>query len=493
MKKIEIDGWKYNLSDPEIGFVKNQGYKIITGKNYYCALDENLRLIYFKNEGFNLQFCVQSALINEKLQTAEGRDLITINFGAIASKNNTLAIKTKLKNKICNDIFFINSAAAIKNGFIESFLDGIFYEKNEIYDLSSIKKINNVKHFNFKDKYNVSDYKKDYLKQIEEASNDVKFKNNFDLLKFYRKYLKDFSFGVELEFSNGYIRPEDCFLNNFVGLRDGSVAETGSELASLPIFDYRGIHKVKNMMEILETRTSVDHTCSTHIHVGNLRTDNLFISNIYKVLLSLQNELYQAFPQTRNQEVNGKRYCAPLPKLDLTLNRGNLKSGLTKNVEKIFASSNGGRGYEKAHSSLELRQVENGLFKKVLRETYYCKKSNISVYDGIPKYNIPARYFIVNFFNFLLKPVKTMEFRIMEGTSSFNAFINWVSLIVAIIKYAEKLHPMKNIDGLTLKTVISDYFETKEASKLITYWEKRKEIFKVDIKNSKLLNDFKIY
>lgn len=497
VNKIEINGWKYSVDDEDIVKTLDQGYQLYrTLRNYVPVIGKDYELIYVNSKTISKRFVVQ-ALLPNSLQKKYVEKYIskTNRFELYFNCSKKLECNTGTSGEGCSYIIpILNREIAESLGYKESLSDGLYYHTLSNPNASHMSTIRAVKAFNFVGKYNVSDYNKEQIKEIEELRDNNKIKMDIGFVKFYRKYLKDYSYGVELEYCNGFVRFEHYAKNGFLGLRDGSVSSTGSELASLPIYNSKDLFHVHEMMEILNKRSKVDETCSTHIHVGGLRTDNTFIQNIYNIIQEIQNELYTCFPSYRNTPVNDKVYCGPLKKLTFKVEEKTYRTDLKNNVERIFSSLNGAQGFKKINSEIIMQELPNGTLKKKVIHNFYSKKANKSVFDGKHKWDIPSRYFNVNFFNFLFRSQKTLEFRLLEGTNYFNNFFNWLATCVAILKYAENLNPTRSIKGLTLNDIIKSYYDSKVSAKLISYWELRKQEFRAGrYENTVALNNIKIY
>lgn len=496
-EKVEINGWKYKKDDPEIGKFLDGSYKLLENvSRYYPLIDENFNIIFTTEIDKEFKNIVVGIMPAEKYRNKITRNLSSISYFEKIVGN----LPSILKNTSINagsstiTVVFKNETVAKSLGFVESFSDSIFYDKELKPRESHLTTKSSLKIFNFTQKYNVSDYSPEEVDEIKKMRDDNKIKLDFDFIYFYNKYLKPYSYGVELEYSLGYLRHPHYASNGFLGLRDGSVTNTGSELASLPIFNHKDLYHVKSVMDLLKDRCEVDKSCSIHIHMGNLRFDNIFIQNIYNVMVLLQDELIKCFPNSRQTgNSDGKIYCGKLKDLKFTTDIADFKNSVKNNVERIYKTFNKNTGFECYKDEYFLVDVENG-YKRVRKKEFYSKKANKSKYDKTSKWNIDCRYHNLNFFNFLFRKNKTLEFRLMEGSTSFNAFINWLATCVAIINYAERVNPLKLSKKLTLNDVITAYYPSTLAKKLNMYWENRKTLFATGANfNNEALNNWKIY
>lgn len=219
--------------------------------------------------------------------------------------------------------------------------------------------------------------------------------------KEYHKYLK-YSFGLEFETSRGYIPEDLCFRDGLIPLRDGSI--TGIEYSTVILNGDKGIQLLKQQLVTLDKYTEFDKDCSLHVHIGGYPLSEDKIYRLYSVCKYIERDLQNILPpqtfDTKYYKTNGKDYCK---RLSNYLSFEHLYKGIV------------GRGFF-------------GDFTQPHPRDIYRKR----------KWEINSRYFWVNFVNILCYNVnKTVEFRFLRPTYSFNKIMTWLYILNAIMLYAE--------------------------------------------------------
>lgn len=243
-----------------------------------------------------------------------------------------------------------------------------------------------------------------------------------------------YTFGIEFETASGVIPEELCYKLGLVPLRDGSIH--GVEYATVPLSN-KNISLLKQQIECLQTYTTFDETCSMHIHFGRLPSNLKYYYTVYKLFAELQYELHSILPEytfhTDKYKDNGKNYCALLPEFTDIFNWYFwLSAGTTLHPDIV---------------DVPLRQPHP------------------SDLTGRHKWNIPVRYYAVNFVNALFyNRNKTVEFRFLKPSYNTNYIINWLFLFTSILKTAEKIFTQCEGRTVTLGTFnqeINDLFRNR--------------------------------
>lgn len=272
--------------------------------------------------------------------------------------------------------------------------------------------------------------------------------STFDFLE---PYMTNYSYGFELETSNGHHLKEKHLENNFVRLYDGSIS--GHEYASVPL-KHNQFSNVFNMCEHLSKSHSTDSSCSVHVHIGGIPYSEKYLLALYLAFYRLQDELHElVFPYKKSisylaKKKDFKDHCKYLPRL------------VYNTVSEI---------YQTFFSNLEITPSDARTTKsaKVLANTN--------------KWNVHSRYYFVNFTNYCLKKNGTIELRLLQGSFNANRILNWLLVNQAIINYT-----LENADSiiegkekLYLKDVIKSCYnkDSNLSEILLRYVEECKEEF----------------
>lgn len=247
-----------------------------------------------------------------------------------------------------------------------------------------------------------------------EAIKELKFVTKVSdkmIAKKTNKYtrLLNYTFGIEFETSSGYIPESECFLAGLIPLKDGSIS--GIEYGTV-VLNKNKIALLKKQLLLLSKYTNFNTDCSTHIHFGGYPLIDSYIYSLYCVCYVFQQYILnkKLFPkycfQTHKYKSTEKDYTKPL----LSFN----------SFSKFMEYLNGGNEVN----------YKNGLF------------NTPNEYDppGKRKWQIASRYHWVNFVNqCFYDKIKTIEFRIMGPTNSFNKLFGYLLIFNAILLFSEKI------------------------------------------------------
>lgn len=262
-----------------------------------------------------------------------------------------------------------------------------------------------------------------------------------------------YSFGVEFETAAGYIPESDCYDLGLIPLRDGSIS--GIEYATIPLYGEEGLSLLHEQIKTLKKHTITNKDCSIHIHFGGFPVKPSTVFTFALLWYNLQYDLLKYIPDysydTDNFKSNGKSYCG---------------------VTNQFAS-----------------------FKELYK--FYTDESYMGdMYQPHPrdlekraKWNIKQRYYNVNFINMLCyNKAKTLEFRFLTPTYSFEKLKTFIFIFNAILKFAETIdkqcltednikeiiYKLKKLNLLTIVEVINSVYDKSLSKELNMLLEKLK-------------------
>lgn len=230
----------------------------------------------------------------------------------------------------------------------------------------------------------------------------------------YAKYLK-YSFGLEFETAAGYIPENECFKLGLIPLRDGSIS--GVEYSTIPMSGNEGLNRLKAQLNCLKEYTIPNKECSIHIHFGGFPINKKSIFILHQLWSRKYQYLFKEFiPRysynTNYFKSNGKNYCSEIA----SFNNFN-------DLYKYYVGCN------------------------YLGDLYQPHPCDI---EKRAKWNIKTRYYNCNFINMLCyKGAKTLEFRFLTPTYSFEKLTTFIMIFNAILQEAEELskkYSEKNIN-----------------------------------------------
>lgn len=164
--------------------------------------------------------------------------------------------------------------------------------------------------------------------------------------KYITKYLSDKSFGIEYETRNGRLHETDCLKYGLIPVKDGSLRHNGVEPYEYATIILNTPYKIKMIPQHCALlRESCDKSIneSLHVHIGGIPQTKEYVVSLYIILLEIQEELYNLFPnnvrQTSLYKSGGKDYCKPLSGLSFNSSKGiDYNFGLI--LENIIFSNN---------------------------------------------------------------------------------------------------------------------------------------------------------
>lgn len=273
---------------------------------------------------------------------------------------------------------------------------------------------------------------------------------------------KDYTFGIELETSEGivpgYIRKD----LNLRAENDGSIRDSlgrkyiGGEYITGVLRGDSGFRHLYKIVNELNKRCFVNNTCSVHVHLGNANFNKETIVMLWKLNQQIENELFSMMPPSRD----GKKHCSRMTPIRFNFNNGKTyKENIDMYYNKIFKIISLGKDPSK----------------------HVNKKKNHPAGNRCGYDTSTPRYWWLNFvptmFNLKGEGNSTIEFRSHSATLNFTKIKNWILITQAILHVAEnnKSFVMDN-DQITLKQVMELAFPIKH-NYLSNYIEERKEMF----------------
>ena len=233
--------------------------------------------------------------------------------------------------------------------------------------------------------------------------------------------LINYTFGLELETSKGFVPKWMLGKLGLVPLRDGSI--TGHEYTTVPMEGANGIQTINEVCKTLTERCEVNQKCSFHVHFGGFNRTFYNLLALYETCLQIQTEMYDLVLPYKKDPINRagleKDYCRMLPNLGIP-NKSITSEAIAKTeFNKIFYWASGNT---------------TGMDAKWNLNTETHPQDT----NGTAKWNIAVRYSIFNFVPLLFSKAKTFESRLHHGTLNFTKVMNWILINSAILSFAEK-------------------------------------------------------
>lgn len=237
-------------------------------------------------------------------------------------------------------------------------------------------------------------------------------------------YMKNLSFGVEFETIDGVVPTYKSNSLGLIPLRDGSIP--GLEYVTIPLQGVEGIQTLLDSADALKRFTTIDESCSLHVHIGNIPRTKSFILALFKVLLFTQDDFYSLFPLYKKYNLGVKRKLYTkeydlvkfFSRLDMDINV-NDSDQLNSNFDVLFRHLCG-NDFESYGNDLD--NVE----------------SHPSDPGGNSKWYIKARYHWVNFIPLIFGNKQTVEFRIHTPTVDRDKISYFMCLLGAVVNYTKE-------------------------------------------------------
>jgi len=237
----------------------------------------------------------------------------------------------------------------------------------------------------------------------------------------YHKILKDVTFGVEFETTEGQVNPSKCDDLGLMALRDGSIK--GLEYVTIPLQGKKGLQSLVDTITELNKVTTFDRNCSVHFHIGNLPRTEEFMVALFKTLCAIQDGMYALFPLYKryNFGVKRKHYTQafPLPETIFQMDKIIDNSNIKQNFDVLYRYLSMGQSFSSVGS--DIKNVEG----------------HPSDPRGTSKWNIRTRYHWVNLIPLLFGNKETVEFRLHTPTYDHEKLVNYLVVCASIINFVK--------------------------------------------------------
>lgn len=299
------------------------------------------------------------------------------------------------------------------NGEHNLYYNSKYYTYDQILPRQSIdRNYKNSLPYNFRDCIKECSKNFDKFNFIE---ND-RTENQYSQIK---NLLNTYSFGIEIETTQGMIPLEMYEKLGVRPLRDGSIS--GLEYVTIPLTGKKGFYAFIKIVELINKYTSHDYTCAMHIHVGNIPRTMKFIVAMYKTMYHLQDEIYRLFPSYKQFDNGIKKRCYTAP-LDshvmASLNYNcNTDDELKQDYQKIVYELSG--RHSEYRNFVDLASIQN--------HPYDPSENS--------KWNMKARYKIQNLIPLIFTNKQTVEYRIFTVPDTVEKAISFLTMALSITDF----------------------------------------------------------
>lgn len=300
---------------------------------------------------------------------------------------------------------------------------------------------------------------------------------------------KRYTFGVELETSNGNLPYNVMKKYNVKTMRDGSIG--GHEFVTGILKGDAGLLHLNHLIYELNNRCQIDKRCGLHVHLGGTVFNRELLVVLYHLGLKIQEEMFELVPENRRQS----KYCRYLP---IVFSDSKYKK-LANEHYNFFISEY----YRKIYNEvmLQIKDCPAGIIKDgntILDSPGLGPKNNKFKVHKDGRWN-NGRYYWLN-----LQPAmfatregdiidisKTfnIEFRNHSPSLNYKKIKNWILILMGILSFAEnnKRRILFDNSKITLKEILYSEFSEKPIelksnlislpSYLNNYVEERKALF----------------
>lgn len=400
---------------------------------------------------------------------------------------NLVDVKGRTSAKIC-----LNDQIAKELGYIECLSDGNFYKEASLdaAGLESMKKKAIPSHERSKSYNLAADPEK--WKQLQNIYEKLELKIEPSSQEISR-FIGDYSFGMEMEFINGFLPKRIRQKYGLKALKDGSLRHEngeGLEVVTVPMAGAKGIQVEKEFIREASIRCEVNNLCSVHFHFGNVRKDKLFVLSLYNTMSLIQSELIKYFPYSRVNTIkaDGKVYCTPLPDLKMKFgyilkskDEEEFKFRTVTEFNKLYTWLNNGKSLAEEYGKREIVRetvIRNGkkMFHDKWLKNIYTTKNVYHAVEG-EKWNKTTRYLLLNFLNLFFSKSHTLEFRLAEGSTNPTKILSWQIICASILRYAEDIKRGLSNTSLRLEDILKAQLPEKYSTYLMEYMKSRNTVF----------------
>jgi hypothetical protein len=296
-----------------------------------------------------------------------------------------------------------------------------------------------------------------------------------------------YTFGVELETNGGYV-PEFIQTHlNCKTVRDGSVK--GAEVVTGILAGDSGFYQLNQQCYHYSKACPIDHTCGTHVHIGNIRFNKTFSVAMYKLGLLVQDEIFDLFPYSRQKTRNAyyinkgmhNGCCYKIPMLEGFKNPLNIDEKCVgdtmKQVEYMYHNQfiwlSGGNTPDSKRNKLQKHPNQypdaRYVWLNSICHNFNRTKKNLANTQVSKEKQKNLKY---------LNETSTVEFRNHSATLSYRKISNWIKICMALVNYAENnSYKILASKAISLEEImIFTYGE--HARPLLEYIEERKAMYK---------------
>lgn len=238
---------------------------------------------------------------------------------------------------------------------------------------------------------------------------------------------KRFTFGLEMETISGILPSYVDSELNYMSVRDGSLRdgdgnEYGYEYVTGVLTGDTGLLQLKKLCNVLTKRCLVNKLCGVHIHMAGIEFNSENIVYLYKLSLAIEDEIMTMMPPSRRNN----EYCRRLPNVKMKFNEETFYNPLEykasiesyyNEIHKIISATN------ELPSHLMHKKAQHPLGPK-------CGYNHST-----------ARYCWMNFvptlFDTRENGKRTIENRLMQGSTNFTKIKNWVLINLGILWFVE--------------------------------------------------------
>ena len=307
----------------------------------------------------------------------------------------------------------------------------------------------------------------DYTKKAIVPSTPIEGKANFDILQRNLSLgvqsltniileNKNYTFGLEIETSEGLLNEKDYDDLNVVCVYDGSLKAPdgiayGGEYVTGVLKGDAGINQVRRLVNVLiANNCKVNNLCSIHLHIGSANFNKENLLAMYKLGIMLEDELFSMMPLSRRSNV----YCTKLEKIFTASDEKLLFESYTNNGKNEWGISQKDLQQKTIDYLFDLRLFNYVKYGKTFRTSIKSVPENQSKptksfnklgahpHGNKCGYDKNAqRYSWLNFVTCLFNNkgvnAKTLEFRLHSGTLNFKKILSWLKICIAFTWFAE--------------------------------------------------------
>jgi hypothetical protein len=227
----------------------------------------------------------------------------------------------------------------------------------------------------------------------------------------------------------------------------------GFEYATIPLEGKVGIQTIKESCNLLKKFCSCSVNESLHIHISGYPRTVKAMAALFRLSKLLEDSVYAMFPYyyADTSKFKKKSYCGPLPVVGV----------FEKDARGIFSS----------------------LFLWLSNGVPYGRSLPTGPHpmdrSGQHKWEISPRYIWLNMIPLIWGGRGTVEFRCHTPTVSAQKVINWLYIVVAILRYAKKhiddliSTPFSDLNKVCINEVVEEIYPKKISRILVKYIEDR--------------------